>query len=58
MRRSRLKYKWICPICDKTGWKWLSRYRAGKCGRAHLKNVHKIFDKDTEFLIKRVDVNE
>jgi len=58
MRRSRLKYKWICDICDETGRKWLSRFKASRNGRNHLKNVHNITNKDADLLIKRVVENE
>ena len=51
-------YKWICPVCGAHGKKWLPRHKTGKCGRMHLRKTHNIYERDVDFLTKRVDIIE
>ena len=57
MRKSVLKKKWICPVCDAIGNKWLSSHKARMYGKKHLIKSHGIYDKEPDLLIKRVEEN-
>jgi len=52
--RQLFEAKWVCPLCGRTGKKWLLVRNARKIGRDHLKTFHNEFEIDPIIKKRRV----